>query len=480
MSLTRKLAHNTITQIAGKVVSTLLGLVAIGIMTRYLGQEQFGWYVIAISFLQFVGILIDFGLIPVSAQMISRGKTEEEKETLLQNLLGFRFVSAVLFLAVTPLIALFFPYPTEVKIAISFMTISFLAISMNQIFTGYYQYALKMHIYSIGELVGRIILVGGLVVAQYSAWEFLPVMGIVTVSSVGFMTVLWFAARRYTRPRLAFDIAIWKTIMTTMWPIAIAILFNVIYLKGDIIILSLYVSESQVGVYGAAYRVVDILAQVAMIVMGLMLPILAAHWAANRKEAFAAQYQQAINAMMLIAFPMMVGTILLSTQIMKFVAGSGFAGSGQALRILSIAVFCVFLSAIFGHMAVAIDKQKKTIPVFIVNAILTLIGYVIFIPRFGVIGAAWMSVFSELFAGIFLWLTLRKYYEARASLGIVARIALASVVMGVVVYLLKNHVHVILTTAIAGVIYGLCLYLFKAISKEMIREIISPSQKNIT
>ena len=113
-----KIAHNTIIQIVGKIISTIFGLLAVGMMTRYLGTEKFGWYVTAITFLQFVGILIDFGLIPVTAQMLS--EPTDDKEKLLKNLLGFRLTTALIFLGVAPFIAMFLPYPLEVKIAIGF------------------------------------------------------------------------------------------------------------------------------------------------------------------------------------------------------------------------------------------------------------------------------------------------------------------------------------------------------------------------
>ena len=50
MSLKRVIAHNTLIQIVGKTISVLLGLLAVAIMTRSLGVEQFGWYVTAAGF----------------------------------------------------------------------------------------------------------------------------------------------------------------------------------------------------------------------------------------------------------------------------------------------------------------------------------------------------------------------------------------------------------------------------------------------
>src|SRR3989338_1779513 len=91
---TRVIAHNTIIQIIGKIISVALGLLALGMMTRYLGQEQFGWYITVISFLTFAGILTDFGLIPVSAQMLSEPKHDKTK--LFRNLIGFRLAAAII------------------------------------------------------------------------------------------------------------------------------------------------------------------------------------------------------------------------------------------------------------------------------------------------------------------------------------------------------------------------------------------------
>ncbi len=41
-SFARRIAHNMIYQVAGKILSTILGLIALAMMTRYLGQEGFG------------------------------------------------------------------------------------------------------------------------------------------------------------------------------------------------------------------------------------------------------------------------------------------------------------------------------------------------------------------------------------------------------------------------------------------------------
>ncbi len=470
MSTTQKIAHNTIIQIVGKVISTALGLLALGMMTRYLGTEQFGWYITTISFLGFAGVLIDFGMVPVTAQMMSEPK--HNKVELFKNLIGFRFFTGLFFFLIIPSIAWLFPYPTQVKHAISLTAIAFLGVAMNQVFLGLYQTKLKMHIQVIGENVGRIILVVGLWLLMAKNAPFLPLMSIVVLNSLAYTAVLWICAKRETAVGFGFDWNIWKAIMIKMWPIAISIIFNVIYLKGDIIILSLFRSQSEVGIYGAAYRVIDILAQTAMMLMGVMLPLLAFAWSRNLKQDFKKYYQQAFDAMMVLALPMVVGTIVLANKIMHIVGGNEFVISGGPLQILAIAVFGVYLGAVFGHAAVAIDKQKQTIWIYLSSAVITLIGYFIFIPKFGMYGAAWMSVFSELYVGLLLWITIKHYSKEKLELNTFAKIILASAVMGGVLLLLSN-LNIFVLILLGIIIYGSVMILTKAISKETIREIIS-------
>ena len=62
MSYTRKIAHNTIIQIIGKGISTVIGVIVIAMLTRYLGQSGFGQYTTIMAFLQFFGVLVDMGL----------------------------------------------------------------------------------------------------------------------------------------------------------------------------------------------------------------------------------------------------------------------------------------------------------------------------------------------------------------------------------------------------------------------------------
>lgn len=471
MSLTRQVAHNTIIQLVGKVASTLLGVIALGMLARYLGVEKMGWYTTTVTFLQFVGIITDFGLIPVTAQMMGENNKLDKKK-LLQNLFGFRLTSSLFFFGLAPFIALLFPYNVDIHQAIWLSAIGFIGIGLNQIFTGYLQYRLKMHIQTIAEFASRVVLLVCLFLAIRWQTPFVPTMALIVIPNLTFTLFLFLGVRKDMDIKPAYDWTLWKIIMKKMWPIALSIIFNVVYLKGDLLLLTWYRSQSEVGLYGAAYRVIDILAQTAMLFMGIILPLLAASWSARKPAEFQKRAQKAFEGLMFLTIPAVTGLFLLAPSITTLINGQKFIAAGAPLRILSLAVLGVFVGAFFGHVAVAIDQQKKTLWVYLSCAILTLTGYLLIIPRYGMTGAAWMSVFSELYVGLMLALVIYPLSKLKLNFIPLFKSIFSAGVMAGVIFLLHDLPTIILIV-LGAIIYSGVLYLTGGISKETAQTILS-------
>ncbi|PIT86126.1 MAG: hypothetical protein COU33_04875, partial [Candidatus Magasanikbacteria bacterium CG10_big_fil_rev_8_21_14_0_10_43_6] len=176
--------------------------------------------------------------------------------------------------------------------------------------------------------------------------------------------------------------------------------------------------------------------------------------------------------LMMLAIPIVIGTYILAEPIMELIAGNDFAVSADALRVLSLAIGGVYLGAIFGHVAVSIDKQKQTMWIYISNAILTLTGYLIFIPIYGMHGAAWMTVFSELYAGTLLWLVIRHYTGIPLALKSLSKILLSGIIMAAILLLLQQ-LHVLILVIIGAGTYGIALFALGGVSKQTLQEIFS-------
>lgn len=479
MQLATKIAYNTIVQFLSKALSTVLGLLAIALITRYLSPEGFGEYTAATTFLSFFAIIADMGLTLVTVQLISRPGADEPR--ILGNLLALRLVSAAGLLALAPLAAVFFPYSAAIKQAILIGAASFVFIALNQILVGLFQKNLRMDKVSIAEVLSRVVLLA----ATYWAVRIDSglngiIWAMVGASLVNFALHLAFS-RRFVRLRLHFDFKYWLDVLKRSWPLALTIIFNLLYLKTDTLLLSLIPRESRIGIiaevglYGAAYKVIDVLITLPFMFAGIILPILTARFAAGLRAEFREVYQRSFDAMVLFALPMMVGTFFVARQTMVLVAGPEFAAAGPILSVLIIAAAAVFVGTIPAHAVIAIDKQRQIIGAYFFVAVSSIIGYAVLIPLFSYYGAAAMTIYSEVFIAIAsIWLVYR-YTRYLPSLKLAAKAGLACAVMAAALHFYPNLFKESLAATIAiGVLaYSGAVLALGAVKKDDIKILIN-------
>lgn len=479
MSLTRKVAHNTLYQVLARGIGTLLGLVVIRLLTGYLGAEGYGRYTTVFSYVQLFSILADFGLYVILVKKISEPGADVER--LSGNFFTIRLLASLVLLGLAPLIALFIPqYPLEVKLAIPIMSLSFLFVTLVQLLTGVFQQKLETYKVAIAEIVSKVVLLLGTIIAVWFHVDFLLLITAVSIAQVANFLVTYIFIRRYFPLRLYFDFRLWREIMRDAFPIAISVSLNLIYFKADTIILTLFRPDHEIGIYGAPYKILEVVITVPSIFVGLVLPILAAHYASQNMEAFRKVYQKAWDFLLMLALPLVFGSLALAPKIIFILTKEKFQEfipSINVLRILVIAVGIIFLGTLFGHLIVAINQQRRMIWNYFFVAVTSLIGYLIFIPRFTYFGAAWMTVYAEatimLLALYLVWKTT-KFFPSLQKTG---KIFLASAVMGGILYWLRDG-NIVVVSLLGVALYGGLLYVMKAISWPEIREIIQLKTKS--
>lgn len=470
MTLSAQVARNTIVQIIGKAIATVLGLAAIAIMARYLREIGFGQYTTIITFLSFFGIIADFGLTLVTSQMISQ--PGREQAVLLNNLFSLRLISAIVFLGLAPLLILFFPYEPIIKLGVAVAVPSFFFMALNQILVGWFQKNLTMTIVAAAEVISRLILLGGIIISAYLNLGLLSILAAMTAASLASFIMHYWFSRRFIKISWQIDLTVWRQIIKKSWPLGLTIFFNLIYLRADIFILSLLKSQADVGIYGATYKVIDVLTTLPFMFSGLILPILTAAWANLDFLKFNRVLQKSFDAMIITAVPLIIGAQLTSRPLMLLIAGESFSQSAYILKILVLAIGFIFVGCLLAHAVIALDKQKNMIGAYIFTAITSLAGYLIFIPRFSYYGAAWVTVYSELAIALFSLYMVIKYGGFRPNLDKFFKSLAASLIMALSIYLLINRLNLSLTILIAGAIYLLFLYLFKGLTKENFKDLI--------
>ncbi len=472
MTLSTKIARNTIIQIISKIIATALGLFTIAIMTRYLGKSGFGDYTTILIYLTFFATIADLGLTLVTVQLISKPNADQEK--IIGSLFGFRLVTAILFLGSAVLISFFLPYSNIVKLGIALTAFSFLFVNFNQILVGIFQKNLRMEKVAIAETVSRLFLF----IAVFYVYYFdLGLEGILLATVLSNLISFLFHygfSRKLVKAKINFDIGLWKDIIKQSWPIAITIFFNLIYLRTDTIILSLIKSSEDVGIYGAAYRVIDVLVTIPFMFAGIILPVLTRSWAEKNIDFFKNVLQKSFDTMLIMAIPILAGTYFIAGGIINIIAGPEFFESALALKILMLASTFIFLGTMFSHAIIAIERQKEIIKAYVFVALTSLVAYFIVIPKFSYLGAAWVTVYSEIAIGFASFFLVYKYTRFVPKMRVFIRVIIATALMSLALYYFGIYnINIYLSVLLSMFIYFVSLYIFGGITKNDISSILN-------
>ena len=465
MSVPRKIIYNVVVSSASKILSTVLALVGIGLITRYLGQETFGFYITAIAFFLFFESLGDWGLNQTVTREISRPNADEEE--ILSKIFGLRIAVSLLVLAIAPIIIfVFLPYTIELKQVLLIISFAFFFSSLRQILVGLFQKRLKMDQISITELVGKLIQVGliYLGVKLDLGFNFIIVTLLITMA-FNFVIVFWLS-RRFLRFSPKIDIAYWKNFLKQSLPIGLSVLITFVYFKADSIVLSLLQPAEEVGIYGASYKIIENLSFFPAMIVGLTMPIFAFNVFSNRKK-FDFVVNKNFKIFLILVFPLVIGTLFLAEDIINVIAGPDFKESVTVLRIIIFSVAFIFFGNLFNNMLIAAKLQKQLFWALLVCAVFNLTSNIIFIPKYSYLATSYASVATE-----FLVITLgasilyKKLKFVPNFEGFVP-VLLSSGLLALFLWLFSGLPFFVLVIA-SPVVYFAGIIIFKGISKEEI------------
>ena len=203
------------------------------------------------------------------------------------------------------------------------------------------------------------------------------------------------------------------------------------YFKVDVLILERLGTATGLGLYTAAYRVLEALVLFPRSVAGVVYPVVSAAW--SQKTLTASLLSRPARALMALALACAAGIWVLSPGIMRFLFGPSFAGGAGALRVLGLALVPLFLNYLLGMVLSATHRQGTWLWLTLLGFVVNVAANLMLIPRLGFEGAAWATLVSEGFMLLLLGVAVVPRHGRLLSFGWLARAAVAAAAMGVVV-----------------------------------------------
>lgn len=476
MSLARAVGRNTIIQFVGKIVGTVLGFLTSILILRYLHPEGNGAYTTTMAYLGFFSVLADLGLYLILIRDLN--KPGADRERILGNLVALRWVTATVVLLAGAALVSLFHFTHREQVAVFIGTASFMAVGASQLLAGVFYTQLKTIYVTLGELAGRAVLLTLTWLAIRAQGSLYAIMGAVVAGSLVNLLILWVSAGRFVRIRLRFDRPYWTATLRDTIPIAASIVLNLIYFRADTIILRLSKGAYDVGLYGAAYKILEILNTFPIIFVGLLLPTLGAAFASGDTATFRRIFQKGFDLLMVAVVPLVIGGWFLAEPVLVLIGRQEYAPAAPVLRLLLFAVGALYLGSLSGHVVTIINRQRQMVWSYLTVAVIGLVLYVTLIPRFSLYGAAVGTIVTECLTALVGYILITRVMHFRLQLGTLPRVLLSSLVMGGVI-VLARPLNFWLAIASGAIAYVVMLMITRALSMNEIRQIIGREANTI-
>jgi O-antigen/teichoic acid export membrane protein len=257
--------------VASQVVGSGLWLVALPLVARHLGPTDFGHYILVSTTVALLALVTDGGLSTFGQSALSKAPTHE-RTLLARRLWQLRWATAVGAAAIFIAAATIAGGSTGIAYAVAFFGLPGLLLTAQAIshLNALPDLASAASVDFLQRASGFLALIG----AVLAGLSFVGVIASVSASQIGVAIIGWFiATRRYGKPARGPAPSSNRSILRQSAPLALLPLLTTVLNRADTLILALLRPESEVGVYGAAYRGTEVLAGFAYIAGTVMLTL---------------------------------------------------------------------------------------------------------------------------------------------------------------------------------------------------------------
>lgn len=404
-SLRRIIAGNTVSQLIGRMVSSVTIVIVSVLIAQRFGPEGYGDFVKITTYVGFFYLLADFGLNAVYLQQTaSQGmKTKQIASAPWRTLLGLRLViSSTLVLVALAILSLFphtvaYGYTPLVRFGIVLLVPVIIAQAITTTTNALFQKMLRYDYSTKAQNIGSFFLVAVAIVLATTTVIAGPLLGVAAVfagSSVTAIVALVLVFRHLGSITPLFRKDMFLSILRQGAPLGFALVFNLIYFHSDSVILTLTRSTEEVGIYGLAYKVFELPLVLPIFFMNAVYPLLLEKQRTNdsgQQKIFERSLQFLLGSSFLLA-----GGLWVTAPLVTFVRPD-FAPSVLPLRVLSMGLPIFFVSALFMWFIIAQKKQLSLVVIHGVGMIVSILLNILLVPLYGYMAAAWVTIASEFF-----------------------------------------------------------------------------------
>ncbi|MBV9134756.1 MAG: flippase [Chloroflexi bacterium] len=451
---TRRLALNTAAPMAARLVDAAFAVVYL----RLLGRADVGAFTFLVVLTTYLDTLVDFGLNALIARDVSRGSVSARAAFRSVNLLRL-----ALWLVGLPVVLVVYgplqgqaELSSEAALAGWLFYAALLPTVLAKTATGVLWSQERLDLSAAVQVLTTLLKTALGVVVLFAGFGVIGLAGASLATNVVTAAVLWWLSVRAIHDESLTETHAPPLVMWLRegWPLFVNQLLQGLFFKIDALLLLPLAGDVAAGTYAAAYKVSEGAGIISSSFTLALFPRLS-----RQGQDLSGAYRMALRVLLQIALPLAVGTALLSAPIVALVGGREYLpDSATALAILICYLPLSYANGLTQYVLIAAGKQRLLTGAFAAALVFNLFANLLLIPRFSYVGAAWVTVASEVVLLVPFRMAVRRVTTDVSLVQEVRTPLLATLLMAPVVWWLRDAVHPLVAIPAGAAIYAAGLW----------------------
>lgn len=467
-SSNRTTIRNASAMLISQVVTWTLTLIFSIVMRRYLGPEGSGHIVVAQSIWLITGVFVGFGMDMLLTKEIARN--HDRASNLLGTSLVLRFFFYMLGSIAVLAYSLIMGYDRETIAMVQVVGLSTLFLQLANACRATHQGLETMEYISIADIASKITnTVLGVIVLALGFRE-MAVAAVMVIMTLVFFVIQFYFLRRRHAIKPHFDRKLVRWTLGASLPYLATVFGMVAYSEFQVISLSMQVSATEVGWYGAANQIFGTLLFGAVVYNTVTFPAMArAHIA--EPESMPALLRRNLELILIFSVPIGLGVFAVAPQFMVLLFGEAFVPSGAILQVLGFVIIFMYLNVLFGQYFNSIDRQHVWTTVVITAALMIIPLTFLLVPwcqrvfGIGALGGAFSFLITEVGQFVAGWFLAPKGTLNWRVVRYIGQVALAGALMVACVWLVRD-MFIVIPVMVGALSYSILAILLRVISKD--------------
>jgi len=374
------------------VIGGLAGFAAQTYLARRLGNVVFGEYVAALSLASIVSVLDELG---GTGYVVREGARDPTRLAgLISDSLPLKLGLGAAVVGVTLAAAVALRFGSMGVAVATLLALMLAANAISRTLRAGLQAVERMEQASALSIANAVVSAVLIILIVRAGGGLTPAMAASAAVSVALIPASWWVLRRRVPVVLRMSPGAAGRIARASLPFTAFMVLTFAVQYADALIVRGTLGESQVGLYGAAYRLLLVLQWVPSIYVDSAYRTLS-HLSGGPKAAFALFIDRSAAVLFLLGLPIAAGGAILGDRVIVLVFGHAYLGGGSAFRILLLSLPLVFANWILLASIVVGDRPRAAALLMIAALAGNVSANVALVPRFGIDAAAWVNVATD-------------------------------------------------------------------------------------